>query len=81
MAKSGSSAMEGKQAELGASNEWNIPASLSLFPKSEKIAAMLYIGNILSYQSCVGIGSNLDLKSRRSYIQYLFLAYISMEYT
>jgi hypothetical protein len=44
MAKSGSSAMEGKQAELGSSNQRNIPASLSLFPKSEKIPAMLYIG-------------------------------------
>jgi hypothetical protein len=44
MAKYGSSAMEGKQAELGSSNQRNIPASLSLFPKSEKIPAMLYIG-------------------------------------
>jgi len=38
--------MEGtiSQALLGSSDQWKVPASLSLFLKSEKIPAPLYIG-------------------------------------
>jgi hypothetical protein len=51
MAKSGSSTMEGtKQAGLGSSNQRNIPASLTLFPLSEKIPALLDIGKGLVFR-------------------------------
>jgi hypothetical protein len=39
------SALEGtSQAILGISDQWKVPASLSLFLKSEKISALLYVG-------------------------------------
>jgi len=43
--QAGSSAVEGtSQALLGSSDEQKIPVSLSLFLKSEKIRALLYLG-------------------------------------
>jgi hypothetical protein len=43
--QAGSSAVEGtRQAVLGSSDERKVLASLSLFPKSEKIPTLLYIG-------------------------------------
>jgi hypothetical protein len=43
--QAGSSAVEGtSQAVLGSSDQRNVPASLSLFLKSEKIPALLYEG-------------------------------------
>jgi hypothetical protein len=41
--QAGSSAVEGtSQAVLGSSDQWKVPANLSLFLKSEKIPALLY---------------------------------------
>jgi hypothetical protein len=41
----GSSAVEGtSQAVLRSPDPWKVPASLSLFLKSEKIPALLYVG-------------------------------------
>jgi hypothetical protein len=43
--QAGSSAVEGtSQAVLGSSHQPKVPASLSLFLKSEKIPALLYLG-------------------------------------
>jgi len=43
--QAGSSSVEGtSQAVLGSSNQWKVPASLSLFLKSGKIPAPLYVG-------------------------------------
>jgi hypothetical protein len=47
----GSSAVEGtSQAVLGSSDQWMVPASLSLFLKSEKIPALLYLGKGPKYR-------------------------------
>jgi hypothetical protein len=47
----GSSAVEGtSQAVLGSSDQWKVPASLSLFLKSEKIPTLLYLGKGLEYR-------------------------------
>ncbi len=43
--------MEGtSQAVLGSSDEWKVPASLSVFLKSEKNSALLYIGKGPEYR-------------------------------
>ncbi len=43
--------MEGiGQAILGSSDQWEVPASLSLFLKSEKIPALLYLGKGPEYR-------------------------------
>jgi hypothetical protein len=47
----GSSAAEGiSQAVLGSSDQQKVPASLSLFLKSEKIPALLYVGKGPAYR-------------------------------
>jgi hypothetical protein len=47
--KGGSSTVEGtSQAALGSSDQRNVPASLSLFLKREKIPALFYVGKGLS---------------------------------
>jgi hypothetical protein len=38
------------QALLGSSDQWKVPASLSLFLKSEKIPALLYVGKGHEYR-------------------------------
>jgi hypothetical protein len=49
--KVGSSAVEGtSQAILGSSDQWNVPASLSLFLKSGKIPPLLYKGKGPKYR-------------------------------
>jgi len=46
-----SSAVEGiSQAILGSSDQWKVPASLSLFLKSEKIPALLYLAKGPEYR-------------------------------
>jgi hypothetical protein len=43
--RKGSSAVEGtSQAVLGSSNQQKVPVSLSVFLKSEKVPALLYLG-------------------------------------
>jgi len=43
--QAGASAVEGtSQAVEGSSDQWKVPANLSLFLKSEKIPALLYVG-------------------------------------
>jgi hypothetical protein len=47
--QAGSSTVEGtNQAALGSSDQRNVPASLSLFLKHEKIPALFYVGKGLS---------------------------------
>jgi hypothetical protein len=49
--QAGSSAVKGtSKAVLGSSDQRKVPASLSLFLKSEKIPALLYIGNGPEYR-------------------------------
>ncbi len=49
--QAGSSAVEGtNQAVLGTSDQRKVPASLSLFLKSEKIPALLYVGKGPEYR-------------------------------
>jgi hypothetical protein len=40
----GGTYLPASQALLGSSDQWKVPASLSLFLKSEKIPALLYLG-------------------------------------
>jgi hypothetical protein len=50
--QAGSSEVEGtSQAVLGSSDQWKVPASLSLFLKSEKIPALLYLGKGPKYKA------------------------------
>ncbi len=50
-AQRGSSALEGtSQAILGFSDQRKVPASFSLFLKSEKIPALLYVGKGPEYR-------------------------------
>jgi len=49
--QAGSSAAEGtSQAVLGSSDKWKVPASLSLFLKSAKFPALLYLGKGPKYR-------------------------------
>jgi hypothetical protein len=49
--QAGSCAVEGtRQAVLGSSDQRNVPDSLSLFLKSEKIPALLYVGKGPEYR-------------------------------
>jgi hypothetical protein len=49
--QAGSSALEGtSKAVLGSSDQWNVPVSLSLLLKSEKILALLYEGKGHEYR-------------------------------
>jgi hypothetical protein len=49
--QAGSSVVEGtSQAILGSSDQQKVPASLSLFQKSEKIPTLLYIGKGPEYR-------------------------------
>jgi hypothetical protein len=42
--------LSASQALLGSSDQWKVPASLSLFLKSEKIPALLHLGKGLEYR-------------------------------
>jgi hypothetical protein len=57
------------QALLGSSDQWKVPASLSLFLKSEKIPALLYVGKgheyrpFSDFRRLLALGT--DLKSQK----------------
>ncbi len=54
--------MEGtSQAVLGSSDQGKVPASLSLFPKSEKIPSLLYIGKGPKNRPCSYTKKNLAM--------------------
>jgi hypothetical protein len=44
-----------RQAVLGSSDQLKVPASLSLFLKSEKISALLYVGKGPEYRRPTGL--------------------------
>jgi hypothetical protein len=60
------------QAVLGSSDQRKVPASLSLFLKSEKIPALLYIGKGPKYRPFCDLGSVPEAQIREGPILRLF---------